>query len=373
MKTTLPAPTNTIFFMWLLPPRWAGPRCPPGGAGGEGAAGHGHGHGLFERQAAQERGEQAGVEAVARADGVHDGGGGGGHLGGLSVGEGERAERAALDDGQRAEGGQLPYGPIQLSAPGSALGSALDCAPGCAPDSARDRARDGGGDGEGFGFVREQDVGDGQDLGEARPPSRRVVVGVERGGRPGRPGQPEQPGEPGGEPRLEEVRRHVDVRGPLQQPARHVAGAEPVEAAGGGEDGPVVAVHEHHGHGGGHVGVDDAGGDVDAAGAQGVQDEGSGGVVPHPADERGAQAEPGGAVRGDRTGAAEHQAGGGDELFPLAELGMARRAGDDHVRVGVADDKQVEGRSGHHGTVSGVVKACQALRFFSKVLTRLRK
>ncbi|GAA2855582.1 hypothetical protein GCM10020220_050950 [Nonomuraea rubra] len=78
----------------------------------------------------------------------------------------------------------------------------------------------------------------------------------------------------------------------FEQAGRHVGGGEPVEAAGGGEDGPVVAVHQHHGHGRGHTGVDDAGGDVHAAAAQGVQDEGARGVVAHPPDERGAQAQP---------------------------------------------------------------------------------
>ncbi|CAM5393215.1 hypothetical protein SVIOM342S_08163 [Streptomyces violaceorubidus] len=76
-------------------------------------------------------------------------------------------------------------------------------------------------------------------------------------------------------------------------------------------------------------------------GAEGVADVAAGAVVAHAAGE--AQAEAGGPARHDRGGAAEREGTVRDELFALSE-GERGVEGpyDGDLRIGVADDEQVE-------------------------------
>ncbi len=164
-------------------------------------------------------------------------------------------------------------------------------------------------------------------------------------------GPREEVAERPGQARHQEERSGVHMPAVGQQPVRHVLGPGGRQAAGGGEDGAVVAPGEDGGERGGPFRVGGQRGDVHAALGQRRTDEGARGVVTDPPGERHAQPQPRRSAGRDRGRTAHQEACRGDESLALPVFQGGRDGTDHHVGVGVADHEEVEGAG--HGYLRG--------------------
>ena len=134
----------------------------------------------------------------------------------------------------------------------------------------------------------------------------------------------------------------MDVPGAHQQAGRHVAPGQRGHGAGRGEDRPVGARRQRHGHPGGHVRAYRHKGRVDPLGGKLAEHEPARRVVTDRCRQRHPQPQPRRGHRGDRGGPADLQRDAVHQLFPLAECGSDVTADHHHVRVAVPDDQQIQ-------------------------------
>ncbi len=306
-----------------------------GTEGGESSGEVGEGGGAEGIVAVEPGAEEAGVEAIAGADGV---------------------------DGVDEDGGD----PVAL---GSVLGALLD--EGSAGSALDDDQGDAGGEGvEGcfergfsgdlldFIFVGEEQIELVEESGEdAGPVAGGVVVGVEREGEAGLLEVIEEFGKAGVEGGLEEEGGEMEVAGGGEEGEVEVGDGHLGHDAGIGEDVAAVAVGEENGDA--CAGIDFAG---DVGGVDAGLREACDGDVAHliAADLRGeadAGAEDGEIVGEDGGGAAESEGESGAQQLAVGGH-LLGEAIEDEIEVGLAGDGDVErfargaGEVGIHGKTS---------------------
>ena len=135
---------------------------------------------------------------------------------------------------------------------------------------------------------------------------------------------------------------HVPRAG--QQRSRYVGRGQRGHRAQRGQDGAVPAAGQRHRHPGGRALADRDEADVDALGGQLVPHERPGRVGAHRCDQRDPQSQPRRGHRGDRRGSADDQRDAVHQLLLLTERGVHVGTQDEHVRVAVPDDDQIEAR-----------------------------
>ena len=134
----------------------------------------------------------------------------------------------------------------------------------------------------------------------------------------------------------------MDVPGAHQQRGRYVSGGQRAHRPGRGEDRPVPARRQRHGHPGGRIAAHRHGAGVDSFGGQLPEHEPARRVVADRRGQRHPQPQPRRGHRGDRGGPADLQRDAVHQLFLLAERGGDVTADDHHVGIAVPDDQQVK-------------------------------
>ena len=149
-------------------------------------------------------------------------------------------------------------------------------------------------------------------------------------GRPARPGP------------MQGRAAEVQVPRPRQQRVGYVLAPQPVDGAGRGEDGAVLAAAEDDRGAGGDGRFEPAGRDVDLARGERLEHVASEVVVAHHAHEGHAQAQACHPAGHDRRRGADDEPDGGDELLHLAEDRRRVLAHHQDVGVELARDEQVD-------------------------------